>query len=925
MEYSGLSRQFLFRRLEPFTLYTLVLEACTVAGCTRSSPQPVQTDEAPPASQLAPVIQSVNATNIELSWSEPINANGKIIHYEVIHRCTKENASGNRATTEENIVFTEYNTENKTFKYNDKGLQPWTRYEYKIRAWNSVGYTDSAWSVAKTSQAAPKGLATPRLTYVSDNPHKVLISWLSPEEPNGVLQSYRLHKNEVLYPFSFDATTFNYMDEDLQPYSVYSYAIVACTVGGCSTSEPAKIQTLEAAPALVNPPSLQAISATQINASWSPPQIQNGEITKYILKLSDEEYYVGRGLSRLISNLQPCTQYDFTLVACTNGGCTSSVSQSVLTKEAPPLNMEAPTLRVTGSESIEITWKTPANSNGKIRSYELRRDGALIYSGLETRYLDFTLTPGMEYSYDVTANNSQGSTTSPPAKIRTHPSAPSGMLPPRLQAWAPKEILVAWDPPTKVNGDIKNYTISIREPAEMGKKTVDFDTSHISFVRQSYVAADLKPYHRYEVQVQACTLQGCANSEWASIQTLEAPPEMQPSPLIEMQTSSDGFQSVASILWTGPQQPNGKILFYELYRRQATHTHINLDLVLVYNGTLTSFKDAKLLPYTEYEYQVWSVNSAGRTPSSWARCKTGPAPPEGLHAPMFHTVASTLAVVNISPPLKPNGIVSLYRLFSNSTRGTDVVLSEGTATQQTIHGLKPFTTYSVGVEACTCFNCCTKGPVAQLTTQPAPPSQQPPPHIHTITSRTAFFQWNAPRSPNGIVERSGPKPHVPAPRAAGGPRWPLPEEGGGAHMMAAPPNTHHRGGEGGFLDLRGALGAHAVTVMQGECAAGGGLADTKIPGPGSPLSNRSNQSTSVLQIPSQRQMNRTSSQGSLHRSVNQLIDVYDKKSLIEDSVWDTIIHGHDSGLYVDDEDLVNAIKGFSTVTKEHTTFTDTQL
>nr|XP_032625073.1 usherin-like [Chelonoidis abingdonii] len=167
LEYSGLSRQFLFRRLEPFTLYTLVLEACTVAGCTRSSPQPVRTDEAPPASQLAPVIQSVNATNIELSWSEPINPNGKIIHYEVIHRCTKENASGNRATTvEEKIVFTEYNIENNTFKYNDKGLQPWTRYEYKIRAWNSVGYTDSSWSVAKTSQAAPKGLATPRLTYL---------------------------------------------------------------------------------------------------------------------------------------------------------------------------------------------------------------------------------------------------------------------------------------------------------------------------------------------------------------------------------------------------------------------------------------------------------------------------------------------------------------------------------------------------------------------------------------------------------------------------------------------------------------------------------------------------------------------------------------------------------------------------------------
>ncbi|KYO43601.1 usherin isoform J [Alligator mississippiensis] len=1094
LEYSGLSRQFLFRRLEPFTLYTLALEACTVAGCTRSSPQPIQTDEAPPASQLAPVIQSVNATNIELSWSEPINPNGKIIHYEVIHRCTKENASGNRATTvDEKIVFTEYNVGSNTFIYNDKGLQPWTRYEYKIRVWNSAGYADSSWSVAKTSQAAPKGLAAPKLYHVAHKPNKVLISWVSPEEPNGVLQSYKLQRNDILYPFSFDAKTFNYTEEDLLPYSEYSYAVVACTMGGCSTSELAKIRTLEAAPALVNPPSLQAISATQINASWSPPQVQNGEITKYILKLNNEEYFVGKSLlSLLISNLQPYTQYDFSLVVCTNGGCTSSKPHSVLTMEAAPLNMEAPKLLVTGSESIEISWKSPVNPNGKITNYDLKRDGVLIYSGLETRYLDFALTPGVEYSYAVTADSSQGSATSPSTKIRTNPSAPSGMLPPRLQAWAPKEILVAWDAPAKVNGEIKNYTISIREPAETGKKTVHFNSSHVSFARQSYIATELKPYHRYEVQIQACTLLGCASS---------------------------------------PQQLNGKILHYELYRRLATHTHINLDLVLVYNGSLTSCKDVSLLPYTEYEYQVWSINSAGRAPSSWSRCRTGPAPPEGLHAPKFHTVASTLAVVNISPPLKPNGIVSLYRLFSN-TRGTEVVLSEGTATQQTIHGLKPFTTYSVGVEACTCFNCCSKGPVAQLTTQPAPPSEQPPPHIHTVTSRMASFQWSAPQSPNGIMKSYELHMHTYCPpylKSVAKTCSPGPTEvkykgkGQSANVSDLQPYTAYNlrvvsynsvgssasewisfttkkelpqyrspfsvasnlsmvhidwsytfllngqlkeyvltegkqrvysgfdtklnlprtsdktfsfqvtcttdegsamtpvikyntaTGLGPVLTTLGAkdeMGTKTVkfynelwfavlmavlglvllavflslilqrklnkqpyarerpplvplqkrtspmsvyspgethmktSLTDNPChqhpiatslqvpvisssevsrSTDKGLADTKLPGPASPTSNQSHQSASALRLPSQRQMSRTYSRSSLHRSVSQLIDVYDKKSLIEDSVWDTIIHSHDSSLHVEDEDLINAIKGFSTVTKEHTSFTDTHL
>lgn len=82
-----------------------------------------------------------------------------------------------------------------------------------------------------------------------------------------------------------------------------------------------------------------------------------------------------------------------------------------------------------------------------------------------------------------------------------------------------------------------------------------------------------------------------------------------------------------------------------------------------------------LLTVSLFVWKVWSVNSVGRTPSSWSHCRTGPAPPEGLGAPLFNTVASTVAVVSISPPLKPNGVVSIYRLFSNGTRGTDVVVS----------------------------------------------------------------------------------------------------------------------------------------------------------------------------------------------------------------------------------------------------------
>lgn len=90
-------------------------------------------------------------------------------------------------------------------------------------------------------------------------------------------------------------------------------------------------------------------------------------------------------------------------------------------------------LKVTGPESVEISWSPPKRPHGVITGYELRRDGELVYLGSETRYHDFTLLPNVEYSYAVIANNSRGAAHSKAATARTHPSAPSGVAPPSLK------------------------------------------------------------------------------------------------------------------------------------------------------------------------------------------------------------------------------------------------------------------------------------------------------------------------------------------------------------------------------------------------------------------------------------------------------------------------------------------------------------
>ncbi|XP_051731225.1 usherin isoform X2 [Ctenopharyngodon idella] len=60
------------------------------------------------------------------------------------------------------------------------------------------------------------------------------------------------------------------------------------------------------------------------------------------------------------------------------------------------------------------------------------------------------------------------------------------------------------------------------------------------------------------------------------------------------------------------------------------------------------------------------------------------------------------------------------------------------------------------------------------------------------------------------------------------------------------------------------------------------------------------------------------SQNPLQRSVSQLIDKKDEEA------WEPHFRRLDSGLF-EGEEFVDSIKGFSTVRKEHTMFTDTNL
>lgn len=114
----------------------------------------------------------------------------------------------------------------RSFSHTVTGLRPWTQYEFSIRAHNPAGHTSSPWVTVTTKQAPPRGLAPPTVRHLKDQPSKVWVSWTPPLEPNGVLQSYRIQRNNVSFSFSFDPTVLNYTDEDLLPFSTYRFVFV---------------------------------------------------------------------------------------------------------------------------------------------------------------------------------------------------------------------------------------------------------------------------------------------------------------------------------------------------------------------------------------------------------------------------------------------------------------------------------------------------------------------------------------------------------------------------------------------------------------------------------------------------------------------------------------------------------------------------
>ena len=241
--------------LQPFTMYSAVLRVCTSAGCSDSDVSLQRTSEGVPSGVPAPSLTALSTESIEARWTAPSSPNGIILQYELLVE------TGGIST----IVFVGNATD---FRVVIDSLLPHTTYTFRLRAATSAGSSTGPAASVRTLQDVPAGVQAPTVVTTA---RTATLSWTLPSMPNGVLTRYSIRRDGSQLAVNLSSVTLTYTDTGLYPFTMYNYAVVACTSLGCSVGNESAAQTLEDIPEGVNGPVLRVVDEKTVEASWTAP------------------------------------------------------------------------------------------------------------------------------------------------------------------------------------------------------------------------------------------------------------------------------------------------------------------------------------------------------------------------------------------------------------------------------------------------------------------------------------------------------------------------------------------------------------------------------------------------------------------------------------------------------------------------------
>uniref|UniRef100_A0A8C5HMA4 Receptor-type tyrosine-protein phosphatase delta n=1 Tax=Gouania willdenowi TaxID=441366 RepID=A0A8C5HMA4_GOUWI len=365
-----------------------------------------------------PMVTERTATSITLTWD---SGNPETVSYYIIQVLKINRRSEDPYKEIDGIATTRYSV---------GGLSPYSHYDFRVAAVNTIGQGPSSEAVeARTAEQAPsspprqvriissKSLNTRHhwvflLSTMVRSANFITIQDLTPNKTyyirvlaftsvgDGPLsQDLQIiaktggkvwestNKRFCRKKVSFEPST-SYLLKNLKAFSTYTFQLAAKSKNGVGAyTNEVSIETPQTLPSA--PPqdiTCTSSSSTSVLVSWAPPplEFQNGVITGYVIQYSttmrnktskridgippDSSPY-------LLENLEKWTEYGITVRAQTEAGeGPESLQLLIRTEEdvpsGPPQGVEADTVN---ASAVRVKWRAPAPElrHGQIRGYQV--------------------------------------------------------------------------------------------------------------------------------------------------------------------------------------------------------------------------------------------------------------------------------------------------------------------------------------------------------------------------------------------------------------------------------------------------------------------------------------------------------------------------------------------------------------------------
>lgn len=445
---------------------------------------------------------------------------------------------------------------------------------------------------------------------------RIDLSW-NMSSDNVAVTGYEVRRNGVLVD---TVSGTSYSDTGLAANTSYSYTVAARDAAGNASAESAAVavSTLPASDteAPTVPSGLQgnASSQTRIDLSWNASS-DNVAVTGYDLRRDGMMVVTVAGTSYSNTGLTPNTSYAYTAAARDAAGNVSAESGVVLVSTLALPDTESPTVPIglqgngVSQTRIDLTWNASSDNVG-VTGYDVRRDGVVVATVVDTTFSDTGLTANTSYAYTVSARDDASNVSAESASVAAStlatpdteaPSVPTGL---QGNTISQTRIDLSW------NASSDNVAVT---GYDMRRDGVVVAT--VSGTSYSDTGLTANTSYSYTVAARDGTGNVSAESAGAVVATLAAPDTEAPTAPTGLQGNAVS-QSRIDLNWNSSSD-NVAVTGYDVRR----------DGAVVATVTGTNFSDTGLAANSSYSYTIAARDDAGNVSieSAPALITTNPA------------------------------------------------------------------------------------------------------------------------------------------------------------------------------------------------------------------------------------------------------------------------------------------------------------